>query len=51
MLVQVVASPDQMKNLGESRGSDDIYYESIIRAYSQLPQVYQDNRDVLENLS
>jgi len=40
-----------MKQLAEGRQSEDIYYEAINRAYDQLPQVYQDNTDILKNLS
>ena len=51
VLATVIADPSIMKQLAEGRQSEDIYYEAINRAYDQLPQVYQDNTDILKNLS
>lgn len=51
VLKAVIDAPANMKQLSESRQSEDIYYEAINRSFDQLPQVYQDNADQLKNLS
>jgi protein-export membrane protein SecD len=51
ILASVIAKPDQMKQLTESRQSEDVYYESLNKSYDQLPQVYQDNINTLKSLS
>lgn len=51
VLKSVTDAPANMKQLNESRQSEDIYYEAINKSFDQLPQVYQDNADQLKNLS
>lgn len=51
LLVNVTAQPATMKQLTDTRQSEDIYYEAITRSWDQLPQVYQDNAARLQNLS
>ena len=51
ILTSVIAKPKQMKQLTDSRQSEDIYYEALNKSFDQLPQVYKDNADKLKNLS